>query len=115
MLYAAAIFFTQYRFFGPLGEAPIKPLSARERHRILKGLAVGLAVLVMVIVVLVLTRHSNLNAIINAVTTFAFVVLLCFLVNLFSKKDLAARDHTHLWFSSGSSSPRSSWPWVPPC
>lgn len=100
--FATAIFLTQYRFFGPLVEAPIKPLPARERQRMFKGLAVGLAVLAMIIDVLVLTRHFSLNAIINVVTAFAFVVPLCFLDNLFSKKDLTARDHTHLraflWF-----------------
>lgn len=102
LLYGAAIFFTQYRFFGPLGEAPIKPLSAQERQKILKGLVIGLVLLALVIAALVLTKHFNLNAIINAVTTFAFVVPICFLVNLFTKKDLTARDHTHLraflWF-----------------
>ena len=84
--FATAIFLTQYRFFEPLVEAPIKPLPARERQRMFKGLAVGLAVLAMIIDVLVLTRHFSLNAIINVVTAFAFVVPLCFLVTCSVKR-----------------------------
>lgn len=102
LLYGASIFFTQYKFFGPLGEAPIKPLSKDESRRVLKWAGIVAVVVAAAIAILVVSGHFSLNSVINAVTTFAFIVPLCFLVNLFNKKDLTKRDHTHLraflWF-----------------
>lgn len=48
------------------------PSADPKSQRLLKGLAVGLFPLAQVIAGLALTKHFNLNAIINAVITFAF-------------------------------------------
>ena len=102
LLYAATIFFTQFKFFGPLGEKPVRPLSHDESMKMLKWVGLGAIVVAIAIVVLVASGHFSLNSIINVVTTFAFVIPLWFLVNLFLKKDLTKRDKTHLhafvWF-----------------
>lgn len=101
-LYAAVIFFTQFKFFGPLGESPIKPLTKSESKKILKYLFIGALILIVVILALIKIKRFDLNSIISAVTTFAFIIPLWFIVSLFFKKDLTTKDHTHLlaflWF-----------------
>ena len=51
------------------------PSADPKSQRLLKGLVIGLVLLAPVIADLALTKHFNLNAIINAVIAFAFFTL----------------------------------------
>ncbi|WP_068496659.1 peptide MFS transporter [Paenibacillus kribbensis] len=95
-LYGAVIFFTQHKFFGPLGEKPIKPLEEGKFGKIFVRFMLVLIVLIGTIVALVLEKVISFQGVLNIITSATFIIPIVFLTNLLSKKDLTALDRRRM-------------------
>ncbi|MEC0233924.1 oligopeptide:H+ symporter [Paenibacillus kribbensis] len=95
-LYGAVIFFTQHKFFGPLGEKPIKPLEEGKFRKIFIRFMLVLIVLIGTIVALVLAEVISFQGVLNIITSATFIIPIVFLTNLLSKKDLTALDRRRM-------------------
>jgi len=95
-LYAAVIFFTQYTFFGPLGESPTKPLEKGQFKKWIGRVLLIAAAGIALITGLVLTKVVAFKGILNIVTSTTFIVPIIFLTNLFRQKDLTVADRRRM-------------------
>ncbi|MFD1178236.1 peptide MFS transporter [Paenibacillus puldeungensis] len=95
-LYGAVIFVTQHKFFGPLGEKPVKPLEEGKFGKIFFRFMLILVVLIGGIVALVLAKVISFQGVLNIITSATFIIPIAFLTNLLSKKDLTAHDRRRM-------------------
>ncbi len=95
-LYGAVIFFTQHKFFGPLGAKPVKPLEAGQFKKMALIFLVLMVVVFAVVIGLVLGGVIGLQGFLNVLTSFTFVIPIFFLSKLFRAKDLTDSDRRHL-------------------
>ncbi len=95
LLYGATIFFTQYRFFGPLGEKPTMPLKPEEWKKVGFISIVIVAVAGGIVGGLIAAEKLSLHGFINIITTCTFLIPILFLAHLFLKKDLTRVDRRH--------------------
>lgn len=95
-LYGAVIFFTQHKYFGPLGEKPIKPLEEGKFKTLLTRFLIIMLIFIGTIVVLVINGVMSFQGVLNIITSATFIIPIAFLTNLMRKKDLTARDKRRL-------------------
>lgn len=95
-LYGAVIFFTQHKFFGPLGEKPIKPLEPGMFGKLFVRFVLVLIAVLGIIVALVLAKVISFQGVLNIITSATFIIPIVFLTNLLSKKDLTAVDRRRM-------------------
>jgi proton-dependent oligopeptide transporter, POT family len=95
-LYAAVIFFTQHKYFGPLGEQPIKPLGKGKFRKLFFKFVAVLAVSITIIVVLVINHVLSFQGVLNIITTATFVIPITFLTILIRNKDLNDMDRRRM-------------------
>jgi POT family proton-dependent oligopeptide transporter len=95
-VYGAIIFFTQHKFFGPLGEKPIKPLPKGEFKKFAGIFVIILVVAIAIVAGLILKNVMGLQGFLNILTTFTFIIPIVFIANLFRAKDLTDTDRRHL-------------------
>lgn len=95
-LYGAVIFLTQHKFFGYLGENPVKPLPKGALKKI------GLRAFVITVIVgalifgLIYGKLIGLQGFLNVITSATFIIPILFLTNLFKQTDLTDADRRHM-------------------
>lgn len=95
-LYGAVIWFTQHKFFGPLGDLPVKPLEKGKFKSIFAKFMAVLIVVMGTIIALVLTHVISFQGVLNIITSATFIIPIVFLTNLLSKKDLTDLDRRRM-------------------
>ncbi|MGN7764733.1 peptide MFS transporter [Paenibacillus sp. 22594] len=95
-LYGAVIFITQHKYFGTLGEKPVKPLEEGKFGKIFTRFMIIMVVFIGTIVVLVLNKVMSFQGVLNIITSATFIIPIVFLTNLMSKKDLTAMDRRRM-------------------
>ncbi|WP_019913942.1 peptide MFS transporter [Paenibacillus sp. HW567] len=95
-LYGAVIFVTQHKYFGTLGEKPVKPLEEGKFAKLFIRFMSIMVVFIGTIVVLVLNKVMSFQGVLNIITSATFIIPIVFLTNLMSKKDLTATDRRRM-------------------
>lgn len=95
-LYGAVIYFTRNKYFGQLGDKPIKPLPEGELKKVAIKFFAILAVVLIIIVALVLANITGVDALLNIITSATFIIPIIFFINLYRQKDMSDTDRKHM-------------------
>ncbi|MBT2289984.1 MFS transporter [Paenibacillus albidus] len=95
-MYGAVIFFTQHKFFGTLGEKPVKPLEEGKFGKLFIRFMMIMIIFIGTIVALVLNKVISFQGVLNIITSATFIIPIVFLTNLMGKKDLTDLDRRRM-------------------
>lgn len=90
--YGAIIYFARNKFFGTLGDKPVKPLPEGELKKI--GIKAGIIALVGIIAIAIIVGSgiAGLDVLLNVITSLTFIIPIVFFVSLYKQKDLTSND-----------------------